>query len=128
MAAVYSQLTLPSRFGAGPWFVSASSPAPTALDSLPAFGNAFPYAAAVSALLILLLAIAQSRRILRPLRRLIVGTRNIAAREFATRVHLDGGDEFQELGLAMNAMAQQLGRQFSTRSWPASRRRCRGAT
>ena len=114
IAAAYSELSLPSRFGAGPWFVSASSPAPTALDSLPAFGNAFPYAAAVSALLILLLAIAQSRRILRPLRRLMAGTRKIAAREFATRVDLDGGDEFEELGNAMNAMAQQLGRQFET--------------
>jgi diguanylate cyclase (GGDEF)-like protein len=79
-----------------------------------AFGDAFLYAIATSSVVILLLATLQSRRIVRPLTRLMGGTRRIAAGEFTTRVDLDGRDEFQELGDALNAMAQQLGRQFAT--------------
>jgi len=91
-----------------------SSPAPTLVGSLAALGGAYPRALAISSVVILLLAIAQSRRILRPLSRLVAGTRKIAGGDFATRVDLDGDDEFRELGNAMNAMARKLGRQFET--------------
>jgi diguanylate cyclase (GGDEF)-like protein len=114
IAAVHSPLPLPSRFAAAPWSITASRPAPTALDSLVASRNAFLYAFAIGLFAVLLLAIAQRGRIVAPLSRLMSGMRRIAAREFSTRVNLAGGDEFHELGNAMNAMAQQLGRQFET--------------
>ena len=115
ITAAYSQLLLPSRFAAAPWSIAASRPAPTAVESLAALGNAYPRVVGISTLVILLLlAIAQSRRILRPLSRLVAGTREIATGEFTTRFDLHGDDEFQELGNAMNAMAEQLGRQFAT--------------
>ena len=114
VAAAYSQLPLPSQFAAAPWSVVASRPAPTAVESLAALSSVYSRAVAISCLVILLLAIAQSRSILRPLGRLVAGTRKIAAREFATRFDLHGDDEFRELGNAMNAMAEQLGRQFDT--------------
>ncbi len=114
MAAAYSQLALPSRFAAAPWSIVASRPAPTAVESLAALSSVYSRAVVISCFVILLLAIAQSRSILRPLSRLVAGTRKIAAREFATRFDLHGDDEFRELGNAMNAMAEQLGRQFDT--------------
>jgi diguanylate cyclase (GGDEF)-like protein len=114
MVSAYAPLALPPQFAGAPWSIAVGRPAPTAVDSLAGFGRDYPRAVALSFLVILLLAIAQSRRILRPLRRLMAGTRKIAARDFSTRVELDGDDEFRELGSAMNAMAEQLGRQFET--------------
>jgi diguanylate cyclase len=114
IAAAYSQLPLPSQFAADPWSIVASRPAPTAVESLAALSNVYFRAIVISFCVILLLAIAQSRSIVRPLRKLVAGTRKIAAREFATRFDLPGNDEFRELGNAMNAMVEQLGRQFDT--------------
>ncbi len=114
IAAAYSPLPLPSRFAAAHWSIVASRPAPTAAESLAALGTVYSRAVVISSFVILLLAIAQSRSILRPLSRLVAGTRKIAAREFATRFDLHGDDEFRDLGNAMNAMAEQLGRQFDT--------------
>ena len=114
ITAAHSQLQLPPRFAAAPWSIAASRPAPTAVESLAALGSPFHRAVVISSLVVLLLAIAQSRRILRPLGRLVAGTRKIASREFATRFDLHGDDEFRELGNAMNAMTEQLGRQFET--------------
>jgi diguanylate cyclase (GGDEF)-like protein len=114
MTAAYSQLNLPPRFAAAPWLIAANRPAPTMIEALATLGNPFHRVVAISSLVVLLLAFAQSRRILRPLGRLVAGTRKIAAREFATRFELHVDDEFRELGTAMNSMAEQLGRQFET--------------
>jgi diguanylate cyclase (GGDEF)-like protein len=113
-AAAYSQLPLPPRFTAPPWSIVASRPAPTTVDSLRVLGDAYSLAVGISCLVVLLLAIVQSRRILYPLGQLVEGTRRIAARKFATRFGLHGDDEFRELANAMNAMTEQLGRQFET--------------
>ncbi|HUQ53892.1 MAG TPA: diguanylate cyclase, partial [Gammaproteobacteria bacterium] len=114
LTAAYSQLPLPAEFAAVPWSIVASRPAPTAVDSLRSLGNAYSLAFVISCLAVLLLAIVQTRRILYPLGRLVEGTRKIAAREFTTRFGLHGDDEFRELAHAMNAMTEQLGRQFET--------------
>jgi diguanylate cyclase (GGDEF)-like protein len=112
--SAHSEVPLPSSFAALPWSVVASRPAPTVIDSLRGLGNAYSLAFVISCLAVLLLAIVQTRRILYPLGRLVEGTRRIAAREFATRFGLHGDDEFRELARAMNAMTEQLGRQFET--------------
>lgn len=111
---VRSEIELPARLAAAPWSIVASRPAATAVDALRALGDSYPRVLVISSLVVLLLAIAQSRRILSPLSRLVAGTRKIAAREFTTRFDLQGDSEFHELGNAMNAMSEQLGRQFET--------------
>lgn len=96
-----------------PWsVVTVRSRTPFELG--PAFGAGIGRLVAINAIVILLLAMTQVRRILRPLDQLVVGTRRIAARQFPARVNVNRDDEFGELGSAMNSMAEQLGRQFET--------------
>ena len=49
------------------------------------------------------------RQSLEPLSKLKEGTRRIAARDFAARVHISSGDEFEELGESFNMMAEEVG-------------------
>jgi diguanylate cyclase (GGDEF)-like protein len=106
------ELFLPSRFSGRPWTIVVSQPRELALESLTAFNRVFLQALAVSMIVIVLLSVRQIRRILGPLAQLVAGTRQIARREFATRVELRSGDEFGELADAMNDMAKRLGQQF----------------
>ena len=106
------ELFLPSRFATRPWTIVVIQPRGLALESLTAFNRVFLQGLAVSLGVIMLLSMRQIRRILGPLARLVAGTRQIARREFSTRIELRGGDEFSELADAMNDMAQRLGQQF----------------
>jgi len=112
--ATHWDLFLPSRFNATPWTIVVSQPEEIALESLSAFSDVFQQAVLLSLIIVLLLSAQQIRRVLEPLDRLVVGTQRIAERSFATRLELKGGDEFSELGDAMNDMARRLGRQFDT--------------
>jgi diguanylate cyclase (GGDEF)-like protein len=56
----------------------------------------------------------QIRRLLGPLEALILGTQRISNREFDVDVHVESGDEFEELAASMNAMSDRLHKQFST--------------
>ncbi len=64
--------------------------------------------------IVVLLSVSQIRRILVPLEKLQEGTRRIAMRDFASRVTVLSGDEFEELAGLFNAMADRLARQFHT--------------
>lgn len=64
--------------------------------------------------IVVLLSVSQIRRILVPLEKLQEGTRRIAMRDFAPRVTVSSGDEFEELAGSFNAMADRLARQFHT--------------
>lgn len=108
------ELFVPARFDAEPWSVFVSQPKSVALGPLAAFNRAFPQALAAGLILILLISIAQIRRILKPLNYLVRGTRRIAERNFSTRFRLRSDDEFGALGAAMNDMAEALGSQFDT--------------
>lgn len=110
--AAHWQLFLPSRFEAEPWSVIISRPASLALAPLNAFNQAFVYAILASLVVTALLSAAQIRRTLRPLHRLVAGTKQIAQRRFDTRMTIESRDEFGELGDAMNSMTERLGRQF----------------
>jgi len=78
------------------------------------FKRIFPFVVLLSLLVVLLLSIRQIRRSLVPLERLKAGTQRIAKRDFASRVNVTSGDEFEELAESFNTMASQLGRQFET--------------
>lgn len=110
--AAHWQLFLPSRFETGPWSVIMSQSAALARDPLRGFSRAFLYTIMASLLLTALLSASQIRRVLRPLNRLVSGTKAIAQRRFDTRTNIESDDEFGELGRAMNRMADRLGLQF----------------
>ncbi|RKX70793.1 PAS domain-containing sensor histidine kinase [candidate division WOR-3 bacterium] len=61
----------------------------------------------------LVLALFSSRSLTRPISRMIKVTQDIARGNFGSRLHLEGGDELAQLSIALNRMAQDLGRLFS---------------
>ena len=78
------------------------------------FKTIFPPIVLMSLLVVLLLSIYSIRKSLVPLELLKNGTRRIAMREFDFRVNVKSGDEFEELAMDFNEMADQLNRQFKT--------------
>ena len=110
----YWELFLPSRFAAAPWTIVVSQPRQVALESIGSFYRVVAQAAALTLALIILLAGSQIRRTLEPLNELLRGTRRIAAQNFATPVKIASGDEFGDVGSAMNSMAMQLNHQFAS--------------
>lgn len=62
----------------------------------------------------ILIASYQIRARLVPVKKLQEATRRIADQDFAFRAKVGSGDEFDELAVSINVMAEQLGRQFQT--------------
>ena len=108
------ELPLEFAFGSPPWFVFLSVPETTRLTPMTEFTKAFPLVLLLSFWVVLLLSVTQIRRSLEPLERLKHGTTRIAERDFATRVDISSGDEFEELARAFNDMSHRLGQQFNT--------------
>jgi diguanylate cyclase (GGDEF)-like protein len=73
----------------------------------------FPALMLAGVLLAAFLAARQLQRQLRPLDRLIVATRRIAARDFDAVVRIESNDEFRELGDAFSGMVTALKREFA---------------
>ncbi len=114
MLANYWSLFLEHSFHASQWTIILSKPETEVLLAMTRFQSLFPPVIAVSILAVVLLSISQIRRYLVPLERLGHGTRQIAARNFTEPVHVESGDEFEELAGSFNAMATRLERQFGT--------------
>jgi diguanylate cyclase (GGDEF)-like protein len=110
----YWELFLPSRFAAQPWTIVVSQPRRIALESLAGVYRIAGQAVILTLALIVLLAGAQIRRTLQPLHEILRGTRRIASQDFTTPVEIDAGDEFDDVGTAMNSMAAQLNHQFAS--------------
>ena len=62
---------------------------------------------------VLLLSAIGIRQSMEPLARLREGTRRVAARDFAARVHISSGDEFEELADSFNNMTAEVGAMIS---------------
>jgi len=110
--SAYWELFTQSGFDGRPLRIVASQPESMALASLISFNQIFPPVLALSLITVILLSIWQIRRSMVPLDELVRGTKNIADRDFSSRLTLDGEDEFSDLAEAMNTMADRLGRQF----------------
>jgi putative nucleotidyltransferase with HDIG domain len=102
-----------SRFAAPTWTVVLSEPKTEVFAAAAYFKTIFPPVILFSLCVVILLGVGQIRRSLVPLERLREGTRRIAGRDFASRVSVTSGDEFEELANSFNAMAERLGRQFN---------------
>lgn len=112
--AGYWSLPLQFTFLVPKWTVVLSESKADALAPMEKFRKTFYPVIILSLCVVLLLSISQIRRSLVPLERLREGTRRIAGRDFASRVTVASGDEFEDLAASLNAMAGELGRQFHT--------------
>jgi diguanylate cyclase (GGDEF)-like protein len=110
--ASHWELFLPAEFKSSPWRILVSEPASLARQSFSTFNRAILATMAVSLLFTALLAAWQIRLTLKPLQLLVAGTKRIARRDFGTRLDIDSNDEFDELGRAMDEMADDLEQQF----------------
>lgn len=112
--ASYWSIPLQFRFRIPKWTVVLSESKADVLAPMANFRRIFPLVVLMSLWVVLLLSTSQIRRNLVPLEKLREGTRRIAKRDFASRVTVTSGDEFEELAGSFNTMASQLGRQFNT--------------
>lgn len=101
-----------ANFAAPTWTVVLSEPKTEVFAAVAYFKTIFPLTILLSLWVVIFLSVGQIRRSLVPLERLREGTRRIAARDFASRVSVTSGDEFEELATSFNGMAERLGRQF----------------
>jgi putative nucleotidyltransferase with HDIG domain len=112
--ASYRSISLQYSFFTRKWTVVLSESKSDVLAPMANFKKIFPLVILMSLLVVLLLSVIQIRRSMIPLEKLQEGTRRIAARDFDSRVMIESGDEFEELGASFNTMASQLGKQFKT--------------
>jgi len=111
--ADYRELFLEREFGIRGWTVIATMPEADAFAPIPAFKAIFLPAAGLALLVVVLLSVAQVRRTLGPIEKLIDGTRRAGERDFSTPVVVPAGDEFGELATSFNSMVARLGSQFT---------------
>jgi response regulator RpfG family c-di-GMP phosphodiesterase/HAMP domain-containing protein len=108
----FRDIFLKAQFLYPQWTVVLSVSKDDIFAPLAYFKKIFPHIILLSLCVVLLLSIIQIRRTMNPLEKLKDGTRQIAMREFDSRVEVSSGDEFEELAASFNDMAKQLGRQF----------------
>jgi diguanylate cyclase (GGDEF)-like protein len=105
-------LFLRGPFAHADWHVVVQQPRAAAFASLADFKQAFAAVIALSLGIVLLLSTRQIRRSLGPLRALQRGTARVAGGDFSEPVEVRSRDEFEDLAVAFNGMAQQLERQL----------------
>ena len=99
-------------FGAPGWKLWVSKTRSDIYGTLDVLQKVFSIMVAVSLLLAALVSALQIKRILKPFRALMAGTKSIAERNFNTQIDVVSNDEFRELSESFNQMADQLGKQF----------------
>jgi putative nucleotidyltransferase with HDIG domain len=112
--ASYRKIYLDRQFLADEWTVVVSQSRAEALAPMSHFKTIFPPVVLMSLWVVMLLSIYTIRKSLVPLELLKEGTQRIAMRNFDSRVNVKSGDEFEELAMDFNEMADQLDRQFKT--------------
>lgn len=110
--AAYWTLFLRPGYDSPSWVIVLNENHRDATAALREFTNTFPLVALLALWTVLLLSMKQIRRTLVPLEKLRESTQKIGDQNFAVRVDVHSGDEFEELGESVNAMASRLGRQF----------------
>ena len=112
--AAYRDLFLKAQFLVGPWTVILSQNHHDAFAPMQRFRDTLFLVALLALWIVLLLSLIQIRRTLGPLEKLREGTKQIAEQNFAARVEISSGDEFEDLAASFNSMSSRLGRQFHT--------------
>lgn len=101
------------QFSTAPWTVVLSEPRSSVLAPLGRFHYRFMLIVAIALLAVALLSVSQIRKTMIPLEQLGEGTKRVAARNFSQPVRVESGDEFEELAVSFNAMANRLNQQFT---------------
>ena len=101
------------QFLTAPWTVILSEPRSSVLAPLSSFHYRFLLIVVIALLAVALLSVSQIRKTMVPLEQLGEGTRRVAARNFSKPVRVQSGDEFEELAVSFNAMANRLNQQFT---------------
>ncbi len=70
--------------------------------------------ASLCAIISLMMLLNLPRTITKPIRELLEGIREISAKNYRSRLHIDRRDEFKELGDSFNLLAIQLGEYYSS--------------
>lgn len=112
-------ILLDEVFAAPTWTLVLSESESEVLGPVVQFSRSFVWVVLLAGLGVLVLSGTQIQRSLVPLVELREGTSRIAHRDFASRVTVTSRDEFEELAVAFNGMAMQLGRQFQALSTAA---------
>ncbi len=110
--ASFREVFLEPRFRAGSWPVLMWQAEEQALAPINQLRTILLPMIMLALLAAALMGVTQVRRILDPLKRLIVATERVGSRDFGTRVEVQGNDEFRDLAEAFNGMSERLGRQF----------------
>jgi putative nucleotidyltransferase with HDIG domain len=112
--ASYRKIFLNRYFLSDIWTVVLSQSKADVLAPMSRFKTIFPPIVLMTFWVVLLLSIYSIRKNLVPLESLKNGTRRIAMKNFDCRVDVKSGDEFEELAMDFNEMADQLNSQFKT--------------
>lgn len=107
------EVFLRSAFGAPSFFVGVTEARDEVMAPVASFQNSFLGVTVLGLIVVALLGNVQVRKSLDPVEELREATRRIADQDFDTRVTVESGDEFEELGDAFNTMARRIGSQFS---------------
>jgi putative nucleotidyltransferase with HDIG domain len=110
--AAYWSLLLKPQFATDPWTIVLSRNHEDTVAPMKHFRSVFPFVVALAVWFVVLFSLIQIRRTLVPLEKLREGTTQLSQQKFDSRVEIDSGDEFQDLGNAFNSMSTKLGRQF----------------
>jgi hypothetical protein len=103
---------LKGRYSSAPWVLAMMRPREVVRAPLGQFAQDFWLTLIVSLLLVMLVTIAQVRRTMLPLTRLMEGTRRLAGRDFGFHVDVESGDEFEVLARSFNGLTTELKDQF----------------
>ncbi len=114
--ASYTQMFLKPNFKLPYWTVILFKPKSDVLAPLAAFKISFPPIMILSLMAVLWLSIINIRKNLVPLGELKEGARRIAHRDFSQPVRVTSHDEFEDLAVAFNKMANALSHKFKTLS------------
>lgn len=112
--ASYGQIFLAPHYRSPSWTVLVIRAESDILAPIVTFNAILAPVIMLSLLLVMFLSVTQIRKILVPLDKLIRGTRQIAKREFDSKICVTSGDEFEQLATSMNSMSKDLESQFET--------------
>jgi putative nucleotidyltransferase with HDIG domain len=114
--ARYWSLPLAFDFLTPDWKVVVSESSEDMLAPIRSSRITFVLVTMLSLFVVAFLSLSQVRRSMVPLAQLREGTQRLGRGDFAGRVEIHSGDEFEELAGSFNTMASQLKRQFDTLS------------
>lgn len=106
------ELFLPSRFHSASWSIVVAEREDTVFAPIAVFRWLFPALSLLTIVVLLLLAVNQTRRQLGPLSKLRAHAARLGTGDFDTRLELETNNEFEALADSFNGMAERLGSQF----------------